>query len=347
MGGTYTLRVVLANGLPVIEIPMPNRPETAVAIAFPGGARYEAQDEVGAAHFLEHMVFKGTEMHPSARDLNRSAERLGAELNGCTTDDCVEFTALALAESAMPAIDLVTDLSGQALLEEHHLDTERTVILQEIADDSEDPGTVADHRLVAGLFRGHRLAKPTAGEESDVERLTHGQLLSFRERQWSPAGGVFVAGGNLEHLDRGLLSELLLRIPGRPAPPPPPPITPFVRRVEVEERDGEVAHLRLAYALPEFDLSNARERATAELFCDLLGGTAASRLFDELREQRGLCYEIDSYWWGYRGGVLLSVDCSLRPSSAAEAYGRIDAIIAELSTQGPPRRNPSERVPTR
>ena len=114
----------------------------------------------------------------------------------------------------------VTDLSGQALLEEHHLDTERTVILQEIADDSEDPGTVADHRLIAALFRGHRLAKPTAGEKSDVERLTHGQLLSFRERQWSPAGGVFVIGGNLEHLDRGLLSELLLRIPGRPAPPP-------------------------------------------------------------------------------------------------------------------------------
>jgi predicted Zn-dependent peptidase len=105
--------------------------------------------------------------------------------------------------------------------------------------------------------------------------------------------------------------------------------------VEIEERDSEVVHLRLAYALPEFDLNKACDRATAEIFCDVLGGPAASRLSDELREQRGLCYEIDSYWWGYRDSVLLSVDCSVRPSNVAEAYGRIDAIIADLSAHGP------------
>jgi predicted Zn-dependent peptidase len=327
--------VVLANGLPVIEIPMSDRLGIAIVIAFPGGARYEGPEEVGVAHFLEHMAFKGTERHRTARILNRSAESLGADLNGCTTDDHVEFTASVRAESAMPTIDLLTDISGQALVDKDLLEAERAVILQEIADDMEDPGTLADHRLIAAVFRDHRLATSTVGRRSDVEQLTHAQLLSFRDRQWSPAGGLFAIAGNLAHIDRGLLSEFLLRIPARPAPPPPPPIVPFVRRVEVQERDGDIAHLRLAYALPEFDLSRSRDRAIAEVYTYLLGGLPGSRLSDELREQRGLCYAIEGYWWGYRGAALLSVDCSLLASKVADAYERIEAIIADLSTHGP------------
>jgi predicted Zn-dependent peptidase len=333
--GGGTAPTVLVNGLPVIEIPMSGRLVTAIAIAFPGGARHEGPKEIGVAHFLEHMVFKGAEKHRTARILNRSAEHLGAELNGLTTDDYVEFTGVVRAESAMPTIDLLTDISGQALLDEDHVELERAVILQEIADEREDPGTVADYRLIAALFRGHRLATSTVGEAHDVERLTHAQLRSFRERHWSPEGGVVVIAGNLAHLDRALLTELLLRIPARRLPPPPPPIMPFVRRVEVEERDSDVAHLRLAYALPGLDLSRARDRAIAGVYSDLLGGLMGSRLVEEIREERGLCYAIDSYVWGYREASLLSVECNLRASNIAETYERIDAIIAELSEKGP------------
>jgi len=327
--------MILANGLPVIEMPVPGRLATAIAIAFPGGARHESPQEVGAAHFLEHMVFKGAEKHRTATILNRSAEHLGTELGGLTTNDYVEFSALVPAESAMPAIDLLTDVSGQALLEEEHVEVERAVILQEIADDREDPGTVADDRLSAALFHGHRLATSTLGEASDVERLTHAQLLSFRERHWSPKAGVVVLAGNLEHLDRELLSEYLLRNPVRPAPPSAPPIVPFVRRVEVEERDSDVAHLRLAYALPGLDLNRPRDRAVADVYSDLLGGPAGSRLFEEIREQRGLCYAIEGWVWGYHEASFLSVECNLRASNIAETYERIDAIIAELSKNGP------------
>ncbi len=327
--------MILANGLSLIEMPVSGRLATAIAIAFPGGARHENLQEVGAAHFLEHMVFKGAEKHRTATILNRSAEHLGTDLNGLTTSDYVEFSALVRAESAMPAIDLLTDISGRALLEEGHLEVERAVILQEIADDREDPGTVADDRLSAALFDGHRLALSAAGEASAVERLTHAQLLSYRERQWSPEAGVVVLAGNLAHLDRELLSEYLLRLPARPAPPSPPSVGPFVRRVEVEERDSDVAHLRLAYALPGLDLGQPRDRAVAEVYSDLLGGPAGSRLFEGIREQRGLCYSIEGWAWGYREASFLSVECNLRASNIAETYERIDAIIAELSENGP------------
>jgi predicted Zn-dependent peptidase len=327
--------MILANGLKVVEMPMPGRLATAIEIAFPGGARYEQPQEIGAAHFLEHMAFKGAEKHPTARILHRSAERLGADLNGTTTNDYVEFSTVVRAESTMPAIDLLTDVSGQALLEEDLVEGERAVILQEIADDGEVPAAIADRLIIKALFRGHRLATSTIGEAPHVSRLTHAQLLAFRERQWSPEGGVVVIAGNLSRLDRKLLAELLLRIPKRPAPPPPPATPPFVRRVEVEERESDVARLQLAYPVPGLDLARARDRAVAELYSGILGGLTGSRLFEEVREKRSLSYEIDGYVWGYRDTSLLSVECSLQAFDVPEAYERIDAIVTELAREGP------------
>ncbi len=330
-----SLAVILANGLRVIEMPMPGRLATAIEIAFAGGARYEQQQEIGAAHFLEHMAFKGAAEHPTARSLHRSAEHLGADLGGTTTNDYVEFSTVVPAESTMAAIDLLTDVSGQALLEEDFVEGERAVILQEIADEREVPASVADRLMIKALFRGHRLATPTIGEAPDVSRLTHAQLVAFRERQWSPEAGVVVIAGNLSHLERELLAELLLRVPRRPAPPPPSPTPRFVRRVEVQEREGDVARLHLAYALPGLDLGRARDRAVAEVYSAIIGGLTGSRLFEEIREQRSLSYEIDGYVWGYRDASLLSVECGLRASDLPETYERIDAIVTELAREGP------------
>jgi predicted Zn-dependent peptidase len=327
--------VILANGLTVIEIPMPGRLATAIEIALPGGARYEGPQEIGAAHFLEHMAFKGAEEHPTAKSLHRSAERLGTDLNGTTTNDFVEFSTVVRAESTMPSIDLLTDISGRALVEQDLVEGERAVILQEIADDAEAPGTVADRLIISALFRDHRLATRTIGEAPHVSRLTHAQLLEFRERQWSPEAGVAVIAGNLSHLDRKLLAELLLRLPQRPAPPPPSPTPRFVRRVGVEERDSDAARLHLAYAVPGVDLTRARDRAVAELYSAILGGLTGSRLFEEVREKRSLSYEIDGYVWGYRDASLLSVECGLQASDVPEAYERIDAIVTELARDGP------------
>ena len=335
VSASTTTETILANGMPLVEIPMPGRLATTIAIAFPAGARHEAADEVGVAHLLEHMVFKGSEHHPTATELNRAAERLGTELDGTSSHDYSEFASVVRAESAMPAIELLADVCGAALLDEVHLEMERAVILQEIADAHEDPGTRADDRIMAALFCGHRLATDTAGDRADVERLTHDRVLAFRERQWSPAGGLVTVTGNLEHLDRAALEELLLRIPVRPPAPAPPPIAPFQRRVDVEERDSDIVHLRLAYEVPGTDLTSARDRAVAEVYSDLLGGPMGSRLYEELRERRGLCYWVDGVVWGYDGASFLSVSCSVRAADVAETYEGINAIVADLRDSGP------------
>jgi predicted Zn-dependent peptidase len=327
--------MILANGLTVIEMPMPGRLATAIEVAFPGGARHEEPEEIGAAHFLEHMVFKGAEKHRTAKVLNRSAERLGADLNGSTTMDYVEFSTVVRAESAMSAIDLLTDISGQPLLDEEHLEAERAVILQEIADDLDVPGSVADRLIIRALFQGHRAAIGTFGEAHHVSRLTHAQLLSFRERHWSPEGGIAVIAGNLSHLDKKLLPQLLERIPARPAPPSPPGMPPFVRRIEIEERDSDVARIHLAYPVPGLDLRRARDRAVAEVYSNVLGRLTGSRLFEEIREKRSLSYDIEGYVWPHRDASLLSVECSVQASDVTEAYERIDTIVTGLAKDGP------------
>ena len=281
------------------------------------------------------MVFKGSENHPTATELNRAAERLGTELDGGASHDYSEVAAVVRAESAMATIDLLTDVCGRPQLDESHLELERTVILREIADANEDPASRADERLSAALFHGHRLATNTAGDAAHVERLTHDQVLAFRERQWIPAGGLVVVAGNLEHLDREQVEELLLRIPGGTAAPAAPPIGPFQRRVDIEERDSEIVHLRLAFAVPGLDLGRARDRATAEVYSDLLGGPMGSRLYEELREQRGLCYWIDGVLWGYEDASFLSVSCSIRAPDLAEVYDGVETIVADLRTRGP------------
>ena len=319
----------------LIELPVDGRLATSISIALPAGSRHERPDEVGAAHLLEHMVFKGTVGQPTARDLNRAAERLGTELNAETGSDHVAFYAVVRAESAMAVTELLADLCGRPLLDPAQLDGERSVVLQEIADADEDPATAADDRLAVAVFAGHRLGQRITGRAADVERLTAADLDGFRARQWSPAQGAAIFGGNLDHVDRARVAELLERIPSRPPPPSPPPVAPFARRVEVEPRDSEVAHLRLAYSIADFDLAVLADRAASHVFSVLIGGPLGSRLADELREERGLCYAVDGWVWGYPGFSALAVDLSLPAGRVAEAYELIEAIVADLRRHGP------------
>jgi Insulinase (Peptidase family M16) len=193
---------VLPTGMGLVEMPVSGRLATAISVVFAAGSRHEREREVGAAHLLEHLAFKGTENYPSAAALSRAAEYLGTELAGSSSVDYVEFSTFVRAESAAAAAELLTDVTAMPRLAEADLEAERTVILQEIADDDDDPGARADDLLMGALFAGHRLAKDVAGEAADVRALTRDAVLAFRDRQWTPTGGLVAIAGNLDHIDR-------------------------------------------------------------------------------------------------------------------------------------------------
>ena len=336
-----TLRRVIAlehstleTGLPLVRLTVPGTRAVTALVAFDAGARTERAEENGMAHFLEHLVFKGGESFPTYRDVNETAERLGAQLNAYTSHDIVAFHITCRSESVMEALDLLTDFVGRARIDADELDRERGVVIQEIARANDQPSSVADHLIDEATYGEHPLGRSVLGSEEHLRTFSRDSIVEFRERQWSPErAGAFVAG-DLAHLDVERAGELLTRFPARNGMPQPSPAPEFERRVRVRERDTQQSHLRLHWR-PGIDPGDLRQRAALAVYSTLLGGSMGSRLFDEIREQRGLCYAIRSYGTSHADVPRLDVSSGLDSSKCAEAYTRIREIVAELAAEGP------------
>src|SRR3982074_2670957 len=184
----------LANGLPLHRLELEGTRSVTALVAFDAGARTERPEENGMAHFLEHLVFKGGEKYPNYRDVNETAERMGASLNAYTSHPPAAFHITARAEAAPQAIDLLTDFVGRPRIDAEELDRERGVVVQEIARANDQPATVAEHLIDRAALREHPLGRPVLGPAEHIrDTFTREGIMAFRERRWSPArGGAFV-----------------------------------------------------------------------------------------------------------------------------------------------------------
>ena len=327
-------QTTLDTGLPLVRLSMPGTRAATALVAFDAGARTERAEENGMAHFLEHLVFKGGEKYATYRDVNNTAERLGAQLNAYTSHDLVAFHITCRGEALMDAVDLLTDFVARAHLDADELDKERGVVIQEINRSNDQPSSVADKLLDRAIYGDHPLGRPVLGPEEHLKTFSRDAIVAFRDRQWAPErGGAFLAG-DVSHADEGKLAELFSRFPGRPVDGKADPAPGFERRVLATERDTNQSHLRLAWE-PKIDPTSLRERAALSVYSTLLGGSMGSRLFDEIREQRGLCYAIRAYGWTHADSSTLEVASGLDSTKCLEAYGRIKEIVRELATDGP------------
>jgi predicted Zn-dependent peptidase len=324
----------LANGLPLVSLRMPGTRAVTALVAFDAGARTERAEENGMAHFLEHLVFKGGEDYPTYREVNETAERLGAQLNAYTSHDVVAFHVTCRAEAVMDAAELLTDFVARARVDGDELERERGVVIQEINRSDDQPASVASKLLDRAAFGDHPLARPVLGPAEHLESFERDAILAFRERRWAPSrGGAFIAG-DLSSVEDARLAELFERFPGRPERDGVEPAPAFERRVLVEGRETNQSHLRLHWRTP-IDPADLRQRAALAVYTTLLGGSMGSRLFDEIREQRGLCYAIRSHSWAHADAASLEVASGLDSSKCEEAYRRICEIVAELAEEGP------------
>jgi predicted Zn-dependent peptidase len=328
---------VLENGLPLYRIPVDGTRSVTILIAFDAGARSERAEENGMAHFLEHLVFKGGEKYSTYREVNQAAEGIGAVINAYTSHDLVAFHITARAERAGEAADLLTDFVGRPRIDAEELDRERGVVIQEIARAHDQPAVQAGHLIDEAAFGDHPLGRPVLGPVEHIRsQFTRDGIVAFRSRRWSPTrGGAFLVG-NLEHLEEGPMEELFARFPARPEPDAFEPAPPLQPRVLVRERDSNQSHLRMAYR-PGIDPSDPRERAALHIYSTLLGGSMASRLFDEIREQRGLAYSVHSFAHAYSDAPVLELSAGLESGKSVEAYRRMREIVSELREQGPTR----------
>jgi predicted Zn-dependent peptidase len=236
----------------------------------------------------------------------------------------------------MEAADLLTDFVGRPRLDAGELDRERGVVVQEINRYNDQPASMAEHLIDEAVFGEHPLGRPVLGPAEHIaESFNREGIVAFRSRRWSPAAGAAFAVGNLEAFpDAGEVDELFNRFPAGPEPEAYDPAPPLQPRTLVTERDSNQSHLRMSYR-PQIDVTDPRQRAALTIYSTLLGGSMGSRLFDEIREQRGLAYSVNSYPHAYADVPVLQLSAGLDSSKCLEAYRRMRDIVTELREQGP------------
>jgi predicted Zn-dependent peptidase len=325
----------LPNGLPLHRIGLEGTRAATVLVAFDAGARTERAEENGMAHFLEHLVFKGGEKYDDYRKVNETAEHMGAVLNAYTSHDLVAFHITSRAEVVGEAIDLLTDFVGRPKVDAEELDRERGVVIQEIARANDQPSVVAEQLIDRAAFGDHPLGRSVLGPEAHLRTFSRDAILAFRRRQWAGArGGAFLVG-NLDDLpDDSELAELFGRFPSISPDGGSEPAPPFEATTLVEDRDSNQSHLRLSYR-PAIDPRAPRDRAALTVYSTLLGGSMGSRLFDEIREQRGLAYSVYSVDHTFSDVPILQLSAGLESGKCAEAYTRMREIVDELRSEGP------------
>ncbi|HEX4483731.1 MAG TPA: pitrilysin family protein [Solirubrobacteraceae bacterium] len=323
------------NDLPIHRIALPGTRALTVLVAFDAGARNERPDENGMAHFLEHLVFKGGQKYPNYKDVNETAERLGGVLNAYTSHDLVAFHITVRAESAPAAIDLLSDFVGRPKIDAEELDRERGVVIQEINRAYDQPSMIAEYLIDRAAFGEHPLGRTVLGPEENLRSFTRDGIVAFRERRWAGSrGGAFLVG-NLDHLPaEDELQELFGRFPALSSPPPYHPAPEFAPQKLVEQRETNQSHLRMIYR-PQIAVSDVRERAALSIYSTLLGGSMGSRLFDEIREKRGLCYSVYAITHAFADVPILQLGSGLDSEKCIEAYTRMREIVDELRDDGP------------
>jgi predicted Zn-dependent peptidase len=330
-----TTSTVPSNGLPIHRIALPGTRALTVLVAFDAGARNERPEENGMAHFLEHLVFKGGEKYATYKDVNETAERLGGVLNAYTSHDLVAFHITVRAESAPAAIDLLSDFVGRPRIDAEELDRERGVVIQEINRAFDQPSMVAEYLIDEAAFGDHPLGRTVLGPEENLRSFTREGIVAFRERRWAGSrGGAFLVG-NVEHLpSEQELHEMFGRFPSLPDPPAYEPAPAFAPEKRVEQRETNQSHLRMIYR-PDVAVGDVRQRAALSIYSTLLGGSMGSRLFDEIREKRGLCYSVYAFNHAFADVPILQLGSGLESAKCIEAYTRMREIVDELRDDGP------------
>lgn len=321
----------LPNGLRVASLAMPGLRTVAVALVADVGARHEAAHENGLAHLFEHMLFKGTASR-SARDIAEAIEDVGGQLNAWTSRDGTMFHARVLARDLPLAVDLIADLVCAPRFDPADLALERQVVLSEIGEAADTPEDRVFDLAQALAWPDQPLGRPILGTADTLAGLGVEALAGWRQRHYAAPGLVLVAAGAVDHAALLALAERhLSALPGH-APPAAVPAR-FGGGVAAERRRSEQAHIVLAFPGPGL---HAHDHYAAQLFATALGGGMSSRLFQELREDRGLAYSVSAHHQPHADAGLASIYLATRPAEAKRATAlALDVARALAATLSP------------
>jgi predicted Zn-dependent peptidase len=313
----------LKNGITVATHHMPHLESVALGLWVGAGARAETLSEHGVSHLLEHMAFKGTNRR-SARDIAEAIEAVGGEMNAETSVDHTTYYLRLLKDDLVLGLDVLGDVISDPLLDPDELALEQHVVLQELGAAHDVPEDWVFELFQQAAFPGQAIGRSVLGSAESVSSHTSGDLRRFLDAQYCGPRTVVAAAGNLDHdAVARLAEEHLSRLPARtPAEPEP---GHYKGGEWTETRPVKEAQILLGFHGPSF---TDPAFTAAHLFSAILGGGMASRLFQELREERGLCYSIYSFYWPFTDTGLFGIQTATSEEDVAEL---VPVVLSELS----------------
>jgi predicted Zn-dependent peptidase len=318
----------LPNGIHVITHHMPHLETVALGIWVKAGARDERADENGIAHFLEHMAFKGTPRR-SARDIAEEIESAGGEINAATGMETTTYYARVLKDDWALALDILADIFTSPELDEEELERERDVILQEIAAAHDQPDDLVFDLAQAASFGEHPLGRSILGTHDLINSVTRQQILDWRNRNYWGSRIVVSAAGHIDHKAFAAEAERLLG-DIEPGHDPQRELPAFQPTACTAEKPLDQAHLVLAFEAPSYKHPDIY---VLQVLSNILGGGMSSRLFQEVREKRGLCYSVFSFGSAYEDVGQVGVYAATSPEHTNELLTLTTEIMMSVARE--------------
>jgi predicted Zn-dependent peptidase len=317
------VRDVLPNGLRLLTEVMPHVRSVSIGVWLARGSRHEPQDQSGIAHFTEHMLFKGTSTR-SAEDIAQAIDSIGGQMDAFTAKEYASYYIKVLDDHLPLAVDVLSDIVRRPAFSAEDLEREKKVVLEEIKMVEDTPDDLVHELFTESFWEGHPLGRPILGTKDTVEGLTADKLRAYFQDAYAADNMIIAAVGNVDHPRvRDLVARHFGDVPrrGTPIVDLPPRVVP---RIIIRNKELEQSHVCLGTNGYRQD---HEDRYASYVLNTVLGGSMSSRLFQNVREKRGLAYAVFSGLSAYRdaGSVTVYAGC------ANDAVGElVDVVVAEL-----------------
>jgi predicted Zn-dependent peptidase len=320
----------LPNGLRVISESMPSLRSVAIGCWVDTGSRDENANESGISHFLEHLLFKGSE-DLSARDVSETFDAIGAESNAFTSKEATCYWARLLDQELPTGLDILSEIIQRPAFRPKEIDAERQVVIEEINMYEDDPNDVAFERFTTAVFANHDLEDPVLGTRDSIREVSRDEIVGYWGRRYGARSIVVAAAGSVDHDELvGMIGDRFGDWSGESVDHDHSPVT-ATSAINVKRRDTEQAHIILGGK----GLDRTDERRWAfEILNHVMGSGMSSRLFREVREERGLAYAIYAFKLSYADNGAWGVYVGTTPSQTETAMNIIREELAKVVAEG-------------
>lgn len=319
-------KTILPNGLPVLTVPLPHARSVTVAFFLGAGSRYEPLEEAGISHFAEHLCFKGTHKRPLPQNISESIERVGGYMNASTDQEMTVYWVKVAKPHFPVALDLLADMLRNSLYDPQEMEKERRVILEELNSINDSPQQRIEVLIDEVLWPDQPLGRDVGGTKESVSSITRATLLDYVGGQYAPNNAVVSVAGDLRHEE--VVAAIERELHGWTVTSPRtwfPSVNGRVGpAVALEARKTQQAHFCLA--LPGLS-SLHPDRYALDMLNVVLGDGMSSRLFLEIRERRGLAYDVHSSVSHFLDDGAITVYAGVDPKSI---YAAIESVLAEI-----------------